>query len=445
MNSRSKLLFGLSALALGGTLAGGALTQGFALSAFAADAPNAKKAASEAAKARKAIAKRKAAKAVEHAEAAVANDPQNADYRALLGQAYLLSGRFASASQALTDALTLNPEDGRVALNLALAKIAGGDWAGARSTLETHADHIPASDRGLALALSGDPVSAVEILMPAARAADATAKTRQNLALSLALAGRWQEARTLAAVDVAPDQLDARIMEWAKFSRPTNAYDQVASLLGVSAVQDAGQPVRLALAQQPNVQLAAAAPVAPAADPIDQYMPAAPAEAAEADVQVAAAEPVELQEQIAGTGASVVFGPREEIVQAIPATYRAAPAASPAPVRAARAEATAPVAQGGKYYVQLGAYANANGARDAWSKQTRRVPALAASAPQSAKVSTRAGTFYRLSVGGFARNDADSLCRQVRATGGTCFVRVAAGDALARWAKPGRDAQMASR
>ncbi|NDS27982.1 tetratricopeptide repeat protein, partial [Escherichia coli] len=58
----------------------------------------------------------------------MANDPQNAEYRALLGQAYLLAGRFASANQALGDALTLNPGDGRVALNLVLAKIAGGDW-----------------------------------------------------------------------------------------------------------------------------------------------------------------------------------------------------------------------------------------------------------------------------------------------------------------------------
>lgn len=445
MNTRSKLLFGLSALALGGTLAGGAWTQGFALPAFAAEAPNAKKAASEAAQARKAIAKRKADKAVRHAEAAVANAPHNADYRALLGQAYLLSGRFTSAAQALNDALTLNPENGRVALNLALAKIAGGDWAGARSTLETHADHIPASDRGLALALAGDPVSAVEILMPAARAADATSKTRQNLALSLALAGRWQEARTLAAVDVSPDQLDARIMEWASFSRPTNAYDQVASLLGVRAVQDGGQPVRLALAQQPGVMLAAVAPAAPAADPIDQYMPHSPetAPAAETDVQVAAADPIDIApaEQVA----SVVFGPREEIVQPLPVSTREAPAVASGRVRVAAAPTTVPVARGGKFYVQLGAYANAGAAKNAWGLHTRRVPGLASSAPQGARVSTRAGNFYRLSVGGFARNQADTLCSQVRSTGGTCFVRVQAGDALARWAKPGNTAQFASR
>ncbi|MET0923353.1 MAG: tetratricopeptide repeat protein [Xanthobacteraceae bacterium] len=441
MKTRSKLLFGFAALAAAGTVAG-ISTHGFALSAFATDAPNAKKAASEASAARKAIAKRKAAQAVEHAELAVANDPQNADYRALLGQAYLLSGRFTSATQALNDALTLNPEDGRVALNLALAKIAGGDWQGARNTLQTHADHIPASDRGLALALAGDPVSAVDILMPAARAADSNAKTRQNLALALALAGRWAEARSTAAVDVAPDQLDARIMEWARFSRPTNAYDQVASLLGVNAVQDGGQPVRLALAQQPGVMVAAVA--APAADPVDAYMPGAGANAApaaEADVQVAAVEPQPEVQQIAGTGPQVVFGPRTEIVQTVAARREAQ--AAPVAVRASVA-ATPKKASRGNYYVQLGAYANAAVARDAWARHTRRVAGLADTTPQGAKVSTRAGNFYRLSVGGFARSDADALCRQVRSSGGNCFVRVQAGDAVAAWVKRGTT-QVASR
>lgn len=446
MISRSKLLVGLSALAAGGTLSVAVATQGFALSAFASDAPNARKAAEEAKDARKALAKRKADKAVAHAEAAVANAPQNAEYRALLGQAYLLAGRFTSASQALADALTLDPEDGRVALNLVLARIATGDWAGARATLNTHADHIPASDRGLAFALAGDPVTAVDILSPAAREAEATAKTRQNLALSLALAGRWAEARSIAAIDVSPDQLDNRIREWAHFSRPTNAYDQVASLLGVNAVQDGGQPAQLALVQQSNVMVAAAT-AAPAPDPVDAYMPGAGAapEAAPAPVE-AVAEAAPEPEQVAGTGPQVVFGPREEIVQAIPASAVRAPAR--AAVAQARAPKAAPVAQArpsrGSYYVQLGAYNNSAVARDAWKRLTGRVDALSGQTPHGAKVSTRAGNFYRLSVGGYARADADALCRQIKAGGQTCFVRAAAGDAMAAWAKPGRE-QVASR
>jgi len=458
MKTRSKLVIGLSALCAGGTLAAGIATQGFALSAFATDAPNAKKAAQEAGAARKAIAKRKAGDAVAHAEAAVANDPQNADYRALLGQAYLLAGRFASANQALGDALTLNPGDGRVALNQVLAKIAGGDWAGARAMLDSHQDTIPAADRGLAFALAGDPVKAVEILGPAARAEDATAKTRQNLALALALSGRWAEAKQVASVDVAPDQINARMMQWVSFARPTNAYDQVAALLNVTPVQDAGQPVQLALAQQ-NVMLAAAAtqPVqtVPAQDAVDTYMPGVPANAeavaAEASVAAPAAEaaPVALAEAapVAGTNAGVVFGPRTEVVQSVPAAAVRAPVAAKASLSA---RAPAPIEKAvsakparGNFYVQLGAYVSPAVARDAWNRMDDRVPALAGQTPFGAKVSTKAGSFYRLSVGGYDRGGADALCRQVRSSGQTCFVRAGAGDATAAWVKPG--VRMASR
>lgn len=438
MNTPGKIKIGLSALALTGLALGGFASHGLTVSAFAASAANAKKAVSEAKAARKALAKRDGAGAVVHAERAVANDPMNADHRALLGQSYLLAGRFASAAQALNDALTLAPQNGEVARNLALAKIAQGDWAGARALLQDHAEIIPASDRGLAFALAGDPVTAVQILGPAVRDASATAKTRQNLALSLALAGRWSEAAQLAAMDVAPGQLQARMTQWVAFARPANAYDQVASLLGVQPVADPGQPAALALAQQPNLAVAAAAAPQPLADPVDAYMPG---KSAEGPVQTAAAElPSEPQlEQLAGTGAQVVFGAREEIVQAVARRASAAPAR----VRPAETQAVAAKRIPGTYYVQLGAYANAGVARDAWGRYARRVPELAQSMPHAASVSTRAGRFTRLSVGAYARSDANALCREIKASGGACFVRTAAGDAVAAWAP--RRAQLASR
>ena len=153
--------------------------------------------------------------------------------------------------------------------------------------------------------------------------------------------------------------------------------------------------------------------------------------------------------QIAGTGPQVVFGPRAEIVQAIPAAVAAAPRRAPASVTApvtkvaAKAPSSAPVAKG-KFYVQLGAYENAAVARDAWRRTASRVPAIGKQTPQGVRVATKVGNFYRLSVGGFARNDADSLCRQVKATGGACFVRVQAGDQLASWVRPS-GTQVASR
>ena len=57
-------------------------------------------------------------------------------------------------------------------------------------------------------------------------------------------------------------------------------------------------------------------------------------------------------------------------------------------------------------------------------------------------VTTKTGTFYRLSVGGFARGDAVSMCSAYRARGGACFVRAGAGDQIAMWA---RGRELASR
>lgn len=407
MKSRKLLSIGAALLALGGTAATGVLVHG---AASATVAQNAKKAAREARAAQKALAARKAEAAVAHAEQAVANDPQRGDYRTLLGQAYLLAGRFTSAAQALRDALALNPEDGRAALNLALASIGTGDWGGARMLLQAHAARIPAADLGLATALAGDPNAALEILAPAVRAPDATARTRQNLALALALAGRWGEAKAVAAMDVAPDQLNARLLQWASFARPANAYDQVAAILGVQAVQDAGQPVALALAKQPDFAALTPAPtptVAPEPEP----------------------EPIPVNDPIP------------------------VPVFKPAPVRVAKPKPVKPlpstpapvIAASGRYVVQLGAFANARVARDAWQKLSGRVSALRSLKPQGATVPSGTATLYRLSVGGFARNDADGLCRTVKSGGGTCFVRTAAGDAVASWYKPAGRIGLAAR
>lgn len=445
MKRRTLVPIGLSILVLSGAVVGAGFP---GMIATAASSENPKKAATEAQAARKAIARRNAESAIPHAEAAVANAPQNADYRALLGQAYLLAGRFASARTALGESLSLDPSDGGVALNYALAQIAQGDWSGARSTLDVHQATIQVGDRGLAYALAGDPVKAIEILVPAVRAADATAKTRQNYALALALAGRWQDAKNVAAMDVPGDQLDARIMQWASFSRPTNAYDQVASLLGVQAVEDPGQPVQLALTRQPAIAVA----VAKAADPVDQFMPgrsdAAPVAMADAPPAAAEGQVAEVTTQVAGTGSSVVFGPRAEMVQALPARMqdRSSTPRRAAPARAAVAAAQMPtIAAKGDWVVQLGAFESAGVARDAWRRTTGRVPSLARYTPKGMNVRASGATLYRLSVGGFARADAVSLCATVRSRGGACFVRAQSGDQVASWIAPRRTVQVASR
>lgn len=437
MNTRTLLVGSLSALVLGGPMVGCAAGGGHVASASSVSgASAAKTAANDAAKAKKALAARKPDEAVRLAEAAVGLMPQEAAYRALLGQSYLTAGRFVSARAALGDAIGLSPDDGRVALNLVLAQIATGDWATARATLEEHAALIPASDRGLALALAGDPAGGVALLTAAARSEATSAKVRQNLGLALALAGQWQAARAVAAADLAPGEVDRRMEQWAAFAQPAQASDQVAALLGVRAVADAGQPVALAL----NAPVAAAQATAIAAS--EPVAPVLPAEAAPAPapVEIAAAEPVVAAAVQPGVPAvsNIAFGPRAEVVQPLPARLLT-PARGPA--KLALAKAAAPGAawtpNKGGWFVQIGAFESAAVARDAWSRASRRMPALADHAPNGMTFAARAGQVYRLSVGGFARADADRLCQRYRASGGTCFVRAGAGDQIAKWVRPG--------
>ncbi len=426
----------------------GALLAGTTLATASDDTGAVRRAAASAKQAEKAIGKHKADKAVAAAENAVALQPNNARYRALLGEAYLTAGRFTSAAGAFSDSLSLDPSSGAAALHLTLAQIGTGDWSAARATLERHKDSIAPTDRGLAVALAGDPATAVGILTEAARQPGATAKTRQNLALALALAGRWPEAKSVAEIDVAPSEIDARIVQWAAFARPTSASDQVATLLGVKPVADGGQPERLALRSTAPTMAA----VAQTVDPVEAFMPTQDVAAVEATpVPVVGAQP-------AVVVGGVKFAERREIVQAVPtrAVATRAVASRAVAVPGIRAWAKAPVAVAavakvaapvaaprpaafnpakGSFHVQLGAYENAGVARDAWLRMSRGVAALGQFSPYGANFSANGANFYRLSVGGFARGDADSLCRQVRAKGGHCFVRTASGDATAKWAR----------
>lgn len=411
-------LFGLGMTAL--------LLGGFAVSGVTvAGAPDADKQAMKAAgKASKALRKGHTTDAVTLAEASVRLAPQDSRYRLLLAQAYLKAGRFTAAHSAYTDVLALDPANGRAALNLALTEIARGEWGGARDLLTRHAGTIPARDRGLAWALAGDPIGGVQMLMAAAREPGADARTRQNLALALALAGQWREAKMVALTDVGEAEATRRIMRWAAFAEPARASDQVAALLGVQPVEDAGQPAALALN-------------APAASPGD-----ASVELAEVPVPASAA-PVEDTVADALTASQtprIVFAERREVVQPLPASAPRLAARGAFKTRLSVAvPASTPAA--GDWYVQLGAFDSAGVARDAWGRATRRYAALADHVPAGTAFKGRRGSFYRLAVGGFARADAVTMCRSYRARGGACFVRQAAGDRMAAWAAPAKTLQ----
>ena len=384
-----------------------------------------------------------AALAVELGERAVAKTPNDAGYRALLGNSYFAAGHFQSAEQAYRDALTLYPNQPQIVLKLALVEIAQGKNDAAVRSLNEGRGLLDASDYGLALALAGRPAAAMAVLEPAARAKDADATVRQNLALAHALAGDWNEARIIAAQDVPANQLDARIQQWMKLAKPTHASDQVAALVGVTpAVVDAGQPVQLAL-YKADTQLAAAAPApaparatpsapapAPAATapaPVKATVAAAAAPAPAPVVAVAPAPPPPRQSAMAAFATSAVAEAKAVIAAVLPHSIATKPVKAVAPRRAA----ALPTKRGNSpAVVQLGAYGSPQRVLAAWDENALKYQALKPYMPKSARNASPKGTFYRLSVRGFASDaEARNLCMALRRNGGSCFVRNVAGDA----------------
>lgn len=407
--------------------------------------------------AEKALADRNGAKAVEAAEAAVQLAPQNAAYRQMLGLAYVLAGRFASAQTALSDAMTLGNTDASTIVSLALVQVAQGRADAARSLLVANAGTVPASDYGLAMAMAGDPGEGVRILSEAIHDHSATVRTRQNLAYAYALAGRWKDARMIVGMDMQPLDANKRISDWAQIAEPSLAPMRVAALMGVTINEaDAGQPVALALAPAAADAPVQMAETAPEAAPLPAAEAAAPVEMAQA---VPVPQPVvEAAPVIRASSAPVRVAARDFIVEGRNgkpiAAAKGRAKAQPAPVAAApvarmqQAAFIKPVANGASnWVVQLGAYDNAAIAKEKWQGMAGRNSTLAAFPVLTSQATVNGKAYHRLAISGFgSRADAMVACRTIRAQRGQCFVREgAAGATPQRWAVASRGRQFASR
>jgi Flp pilus assembly protein TadD len=426
-------------------------------------------AAKSADKARVALEAGKASKAVALAEAAVAGSPRDAGYRALLGQAYLGDGRFASASAALSEAMELGARDSNTILSLALAEIAQGRNGDAVALLTRHRDAVPASDLGLALALAGDREGSLYVLGEAARAEGADARTRQNLALALALSGRWAQARIVASQDLSLAKLEGRMAEWSKLAEQPNAQVRVASLIGTSAQPDAGMPVRLALGNYADTQMAVAEPAteAPAqlasADPapVADYAPPPPvlANAGSTIRSIELPMPERTADGVVPVTELPQPTPAAEVILADATPYRHAPrVAGEGHIRPAQKQALelatiiVPKAMGfdakkpDGWAVQLGAYDSLAIAKEKWGSLKKHNSVLGRFPASSHAAAVNGRTFYRLTVNGLAsRADAASLCNQLQAQGQPCFIRAMGGSESIQWAAKGSPMRLASR
>ena len=415
-------------------------------------------------KAQSALTKGKSTKAVEHAESAVQAEPRNAAFRATLGAAYMEAGRFRSAATSFDDAMKLGDTSPRTALSLALALTATGKSTAARGILRDWQNEIAPSDLGLALTLAGDPQRGVHVLSGALRGGQNNAKVRQNLAYSLAMAGQWREARIMAAQDVPADKVGARMEQWAAAAQSGKSAARIATLLNVRTdFGDPGQPVQLALNNNPTAeQLAAevhassaefaAAPAVPAYNggelpPLDMAQAPAPASApAMVPVSTAAApaqvddepelalenypapkveEPKSFSEAFdapAPKGASIaqvvtdaVRFVSEPVVQKLPARNGVEPK------RTARKASSGKTKSGGSHLIQLGSFASEQGARRAWGIYTKRHPELAGQQMVITEAKVRGKRYWRVSAGGFASASARSMCSKVKRKGNGCI------------------------
>lgn len=429
--NKTALKIAVSPLVIGLTMVGCSTTQKMMVTSVA-EAPDATREDQLSDKyfalAQQAVEKGDVSGALVHAEKAVEYAPRDSGYRMLLADLYMKNGRFLSAETAFSDVLILDPGNTRATFNLALAEIALGKRDNALMKLEALALTESAADLGLAYALAGHPDRAVAMLEPAARAPDANARVRQNLALAYALSGDWRRARVTASQDLSPADIGGRMQEWASFVQPAAQVDQIASLLGVAPAQDTGQPVRLALTPSPEPVALAQAPESPLAPPVQ--VEAEPVEYAAVEAQLPS-EPIPAVDEVRFAAAveALVEPELKPVRKIMPApTFKAAPLK-----KLAKA---APSTKTGRFVVQLASYNSAALLEQGWSQLQKRYRLGGAYSPFSATVTLPGkGKFHRLSVAGFgSQSEAARTCDAIKSKGGACFVRVVAGDAPVRWA-----------
>jgi len=408
--ANSKRVIGLAVT----TALAGALLSGCTTSA----APPAALSASQA---EQALAGGKHAKAVTLAEAAVLAEPHNAAYRSILASAYLDAGRFASAETTFRDAMQLGDSSARNALSLSLALSAQGKYREAAALLNEWEGRIATADLGLALALSAQPERGIHLMSNAIRGGENTAKMRQNLAYSYALAGRWREARLMASQDVPAGQLGDRMEQWAQMASPDAWHTRVAVLLDVPAgAADAGQPVQLALSNNPSIDQLAAEAIAVAATEQLELAPLETAPAPLAALPALAPERYEAPAPAPASNFQAAFSNAAPVAQDA-ARFVRAPAVQPAPTRGNPAAVRTAAQSDGTHLVQLGSFSSEQGARRAWGIYVGKYPELAGHDMVITEAVVRGKRYWRVSAAGFGRTTSTAMCGRVKATGNGCF------------------------
>ncbi|MEE4350944.1 MAG: SPOR domain-containing protein [Pacificimonas sp.] len=386
--------------------------------------------------------------AIRLAEAAIAANPGAAAPRRTLAQAYFAAGRFASARDAYEDLLVMKPGHAVYQVGAALAALANGDEGAARAYLDAaNPESARAGDVGLAYVLLGEEAHGLALLEGAVRSGQSTARTRQNLALAQALAGRWGEARLTAAIDLDAEAIEQRVAEWAALMASEDAAWRMATILDIAPVAaDAGRPVALAYVEPVIVpaptQLASPQPAAPQPEPRGLVAGAAPTvvPATPQPVLVATDEGAAEAETPATSEPALAERAPEAVILPVPVAAprlvkaNALTVAPRAPkldlgigdlARDTAPEAPAlPKSGDGNWVVQLGSYHDATTLKANWRGLKSRTAELSDYTPKRSKVTLDGTVYHRLSVGRFdTADDARALCDFVKDRGENCFIR----------------------
>ncbi len=170
--------------------------------------------------------------------------------------------------------------------------------------------------------------------------------------------------------------------------------------------------------------VAALAPVASSQSPLSVVPVAAPAPAAQPPALASAdsrAAPVP-----APRPAQTLRVARAEPAAVEPARPATRPAAAPQPLDLGpqrTASVRGATAGSGGTFVQISSHQSDSEARSAFSSAQRRFPMLQGQSPniRTAEIPGR-GTWHRLRVGPFSREEAQSFCQRLKSSGGSCVL-----------------------
>jgi Flp pilus assembly protein TadD len=273
----------------------GAITQ---WSAAYAKSPQDPKMALGYAQALKAIGSRD--RALEVLTAGYRANPNNGEIAAELGRLALDMGRLDIAQQTLKVAETQGVKDWKTLSAQGTLRAKQGRHAEAQqyflAALQEQPDAVSViNNLALSYALDGQPDKSEELLRKAVASGHDDKRVRQNLALVLGLQGKFEEAKTVAAVDMTAEQAKTSM---AYLRDMTANQTQFAAKAPAGAPGDDWQP--FASDDEATAKTASAAPAAPKVQMVKATEEiSSPAAATQANAGQAA--PAPKQQKVAGT------------------------------------------------------------------------------------------------------------------------------------------------